>query len=143
MKNKIKKIIAIISILFFASPVLVLAQGGGGTGSAGGGGGGGGGGSFGGSSTGGPINIPNPIKANNLLDLINDIVTNVVLPIGAVVCVMYIIYAGLTFVTAQGKPAEIEKAKQRLLWALMGTGILLGAVGISQAVQLTVKALFP
>ena len=74
-----------------------------------------------------------------LMDVINAILNNIVMPIAAVVVVIYIIYAGFTYVTAQGKPAEIEKAHQRLLWALVGAGILLGAVGISAVVQSTVK----
>ncbi len=123
MKNKIKKILISISILFFVSPLLALAQGGVGSGS-------------------GDIIIPNPTKETNLLDLINSLLMNVALPIGAVLAVLYIIYAGFSFVTAQGNPKKIEDAKQRLLWALIGTGILLGAVGISKAVQLTVQALF-
>jgi hypothetical protein len=52
---------------------------------------------------------------------------------------LYIIYAGFTFVTAQGNPGEIQKAKQRLLWALIGAAILLGAAGIAEVVKTTVN----
>jgi hypothetical protein len=85
------------------------------------------------------ITISNPIKAKNLMELINDILSKILLPIGAVVVVISIIYAGFTFVTAQGKPAEIEKAKTRLLWTLIGAAILLGAVGISEVVKNTIE----
>jgi hypothetical protein len=124
MKSKIKKILVVSSIVFGLLPFFALA-----------------------SDTGTPnrITIPNPSSklGGDLLTAVNAILNNVILPIGAVICVIFIIYAGFTFVTAQGKPAEITKAQQRLLWALIGTGILLGAVGISNAVQLTIKALFP
>lgn len=86
------------------------------------------------------IAIPNPAGSNtNLMDIVNSIVSNVILPIGAVVVVLYIIYAGFTFVTAQGAPKEIEAAKGRLLWALIGGAILLGSVAISAAVRATIN----
>lgn len=86
------------------------------------------------------INIPNPAgNNNNLMDILNSIVSNIILPIGAVVVVLYIIYAGFTFVTAQGAPKEIEAAKGRLLWALIGGAILLGSVAISAAVKATIN----
>ncbi len=86
------------------------------------------------------INIPNPAgKNDNLIKIIQAVLDNIVLPIGAVLVVMYIIYAGFTFITAQGKPKEIEDAKRRFLWSLIGAAILLGASAISQAVQATLS----
>lgn len=86
------------------------------------------------------INIPNPAGSNNnLLTILKALLSNVVMPIGAVIVVLYIIYAGFTFVTAQGKPKEIEEAKKRLLWALVGAAILLGATAISAALCTTLK----
>ena len=87
------------------------------------------------------INIPNPINSGDLMSLITTLLRSVVMPIAAVLVVLYIIYAGFTFVTAQGKPGEIEKAKQRLLWSLIGAGILLGAVAISEVVERTVNTI--
>ncbi len=89
-----------------------------------------------------PIRIENPFKGGDSLpELITAILNNVVMPIAAVAVVIWIVWAGFTFVTAQGKPAEIEKAKSRLLWSLIGAGILLGAAGISAVVQNTIGAL--
>ncbi len=96
------------------------------------------------SENGVPVNfkIENPFKGGNTLtELIVALLNNVVMPVAAVAVVMWIIYAGFTFLTAQGKEAEIRKAKDRLLWSLIGAGILLGAVGISKVVENTVKAL--
>ncbi len=90
------------------------------------------------------VHITNPLDpsiGNDLPSLVSAVLNKIVLPLGAVVAVAYIIYAGFTFVTAQGKPAEIDKAKQRLLWALIGTGILLAAAGISTVVVNTVHCL--
>jgi hypothetical protein len=86
--------------------------------------------------------IDNPLKnADDLSGLVVALLNNVVMPIAAVASVLYIIYAGFLYVQAQGKPAEIQKAHQNLLWALIGIGVLLGAAGISQVVQNTVKSL--
>jgi len=93
-----------------------------------------------------PIDIPNPFNCGGatpctLMTLITSILNNVVMPVAAVAVVIWIVWAGFTFLTAQGKPAEIEKAKGRLLWSLIGAGILLGAAGISSVVQNTIGAL--
>lgn len=94
------------------------------------------------------VQIHNPLVScgsgqpcNDLMGLIAVILNNIVMPIAAVAVVIWIVWAGFTFITAQGKPAEIEKARQRLLWSLIGAGILLGAAGISKVVQVTVNAL--
>ncbi len=88
------------------------------------------------------INIPNPTTAGStLMAVLTAILNRVIMPIATVAVVMWIIYAGFTFITAQGKPAEIDKAKQRLLWSLIGAGILLGAAAISSVVQNTVQGL--
>ncbi|TSC69923.1 MAG: Uncharacterized protein CEO12_657 [Parcubacteria group bacterium Gr01-1014_46] len=92
------------------------------------------------------VKINNPFNCGNnpnctIMDLIVAILENIIMPIAAVAVTMWIIWAGFGFLMAQGKPAEIDKAKQRLLWALIGAGILLGAVGISKVVQNTVRVL--
>lgn len=96
-----------------------------------------------------PIKIANPFNCGGgsssgnctIFTLIYAILNNIVMPVAAVVVTMYIIYAGFTFLTAQGKPKEIQDAQQRLLWSLIGAGILLGAVGIAKVVENTIKAL--
>ena len=95
----------------------------------------------------GPINIVNPFKcptgsANcTIKDLINVIVDSILLPIGGVVAVVMIIYAGFLYVTAGGDPGQIKKAHDALLWAVIGAAILLGAWVISQAISGTIDTL--
>jgi type IV secretory pathway VirB2 component (pilin) len=95
------------------------------------------------------ISIPNPFncgdtsggtKSCTLLDLITAVLQKIILPIAAVAAVMYIIFAGFKYVQAKGNPGEIEKAHQRLLWTLIGVGVLLAAEGISVVLQNTVKS---
>ncbi|MEI6843600.1 MAG: hypothetical protein WCK48_03820 [bacterium] len=108
----------------------------------------GGGNTAGGSGTQVKVTLTNPLKCNSnqgdcdtILGLITTILNNVIMPIAAVFCVLWIIYAGFKYVTAQGNPKKVEDAHQTLLWALVGTGILLGAAAISQVVQTTVQSL--
>ena len=92
------------------------------------------------------INIPNPFNCGGtggsctLLTLLTAILNNIIMPIAAVVAVMYIIFAGFKYVQARGNPAEIQKAHQRLLWTLIGVGVLLAASGISLVLQNTVQS---
>jgi len=125
---------SIIIIALFVIPVFVLAQAGGNNSQS----------QTGGNNTTIGVKIDNPLNCGSsctLMGLVASILNDIVMPIAAVAVVMWIIYAGFTFITAQGKPAEIEKAKARLLWSLIGAGILLGAAAISNVVVNTVKSL--
>ena len=121
--KKLKKISIFITL--FLLPLFALAQG----------------------ETGGAtfnIHIPNPLEQkgiNTLLGLLNIILRDIIMPIAAVFVVVWIIYAGFTYVTAQGNETKIKAAHQRLLWSLVGAVILLGAAGISAVVQNTVNGL--
>jgi hypothetical protein len=86
------------------------------------------------------ITIDNPLKegTNSLYDFISLVVNNVILPIGGVIAVIYIIYAGFLFVTASGNEAKLKTAKTAFLYAVIGTAILLGAWAISEAVKGTI-----
>lgn len=88
------------------------------------------------------IDIPNPAGPNkDLMSILRLFLNNIIMPIAAVLVVMYIIYAGFTFVQANGNPKAIEDAKKRLLWGLIGAGILLGAAAISSAVCNTLNGI--
>jgi hypothetical protein len=126
MKTLKKMSIYLLISSIFVVPVFFLAQGG---------------------NTPISINIANPLSCgtgqdcSTLMGLITAILNNVVMPIAAVAVVIWIIWAGFSYVTAQGKPDKIKTAHDRLLWSLIGAGILLGAAGISAVVQRTITAL--
>ncbi len=61
--------------------------------------------------------------------------------IGMPFLVLAIIYCGFLFVSAQGKPEAIKKAKDALLYTLIGAAILLGSWGIAQLITSTVTEL--
>ncbi len=83
--------------------------------------------------SGGGFRFDNPIGATNFPELIYKILDAVV-KLGAVFVVLFIVYAGYKFVTAQGNPAEISAAKSILFYTLIGAVILLGAEAIAQVV---------
>ncbi len=89
------------------------------------------------------ISIPNPLAsgADSLYEFIDLIINTVILPLGGVIAVIYIIYAGFLFVTAQGNETKLETAKRAFLYAAIGTAVLLGAWAISAAIKATIDQL--
>lgn len=126
-------------------PILAIAEDIGGMGSGSDiGGMGSGNGTSGGQTVTQKINIINPFKCGGQIEcsipgLLKAIIKNILLPIGGVVAAIMIMYAGFLFVTARGEPAKITQAKTALLYAVIGTAILLGAWTISEAIQGTIK----
>lgn len=95
-----------------------------------------------------PMNIviTNPFNCGGstnctIVDLVKSIVNNILIPIGGVLAVLMIMYAGFLYVTAGGSDAQIKKAHQALLYAVIGAAILLGAWVISQAISATIDQL--
>ena len=119
-KLLIKMFLFVATTTIFLAPTLILAQG----------------------SNPPPIDIKitNPLKGgtDSIPVLLEKIISEALLPIGAVVVVVMIIYAGFLFVTAKGKPEDITKAKDALLYAAIGAGILLGARVLAGAIKATV-----
>ena len=87
------------------------------------------------------IVIKNPFKADNINELIEVLIDDILIPVGGVIAVLMIMWAGFLYVTARGKPDKIKTANQALLWAVVGAGILLGAWVISGAIGATIKQL--
>ena len=121
MMNYIRKnLLKIISVTFIlVSPVLSFAQ-----------------------VTGDPpiVTIDNPIGADTINELIKTILEGVI-KIGIPIIALAIIYCGFLFVSARGKPESIKKAKDALLYTLIGAAILLGSWAIAQLISETVLAL--
>ena len=84
--------------------------------------------------------IVNPIQAETINELIKTILEGVI-KIGIPVIVLAVIYSGFLFVSAQGNPEAIKKAKDALLYTLIGATVLLGSWAIAQLRSDTVLAL--
>lgn len=91
------------------------------------------------------IKINNPFNCGStnctLVDLLNAIIDKILIPVGAVIAVLMIMYAGFLFVTANGNEKQIEDAKQALLYACIGAAILLGAKILATAIKATIDQL--
>ncbi|HUY62758.1 MAG TPA: hypothetical protein VMV50_03150 [Candidatus Paceibacterota bacterium] len=102
-----------------------------------------------GTNTGGPsVTLTNPLNTgsncsatNTCLNVFLMDILQLVIRIGAVVVVVMLVYVGFLFVTAQGNESKLSRAKQALLWTIVGALILLGAEAIAQGIQATVQAL--
>lgn len=92
-----------------------------------------------------PPKLPNPLENNvdSVSEFVEAVLTNIVLPIGAVVVVFFIIYSGYLFVTAGGNEDKISDAKNTFKWVVIGSAILLGSWAIAKAVQGTVCQIAP
>jgi hypothetical protein len=89
----------------------------------------------------GLIKIDNPLKsgANTLEEFIVLLIKNVILPVGGVIAVIYIIYAGFLLVTARGNETKLADAKRAFFYAAIGTMVLLGSWVIAEAIKGTIK----
>jgi hypothetical protein len=78
--------------------------------------------------------VPNPAPCiNNLTDVIV-LIRNFIFAIIGVVVAGVVIYAGFTYMTAQGEPDQIKKAQSILLYTVIGVGVIALSVVIVQIV---------
>ncbi|MBI2642612.1 MAG: hypothetical protein HYW97_02095 [Candidatus Wildermuthbacteria bacterium] len=70
-----------------------------------------------------------PTQGEAVLDLIN-LVASWVFAIFVAVSIIFIVMGAFEFVTAQGDPAKITKARQSLIYAVIGIVLALIAVGL-------------
>ena len=85
--------------------------------------------------------ICNPIpKITSIPGLIQTILEGA-LRIGIPVVALAIIYSGFLFVFARGNSEKLSKAKDTLLYTLVGAAILLGSWAIALMIEATVKSI--
>lgn len=87
-----------------------------------------------------PASFSNPLAANTIEELLGSIL-KLVSRLGAIIAVLYFIYGGFLYVTAQGDENKIEKAHSTLKWAAIGTAVLLSAEIIAKVIEGTVKSI--
>lgn len=91
------------------------------------------------SSSGDKKLLANPLKSRSIEEFILKII-DVLLVFALPIIVLYIMYAGYLFVTAQGDSGQISTARSALLWAVVGGVIVLGARVIVAVIQGTITA---
>ncbi len=88
----------------------------------------------------GSFTLPNPIKANNIQDLVFQI-TDIVLIIAIPISVLLLIYSGFLFVKARGNETEVTEAKKTFYYTIIGIAVLFGARFLSEIVRGTIEQL--
>jgi len=84
--------------------------------------------------------IENPIKHKTINAFIKVLLEGVI-KISIPIIALAVIYSGFLFVAAQGNSEKLQKAKDALLYTIIGAAILLGAWSISILVSETILAL--
>lgn len=86
--------------------------------------------------------VPNPLgeNATTLTQVLANILDAIVLLLSPVIVIM-LVYSGFLFVAAQGRAEELTKAKQTLMYTLIGAAIIIGAKGISLVIQNSIECL--
>lgn len=77
--------------------------------------------------------IPNPLSVNNLSELLDKVVQFVQALI-LILAPIFIVWAGITFITSGGEPAKIQKGRNILLYTVIGIIVALLAQAILKAV---------
>jgi hypothetical protein len=84
--------------------------------------------------------VQNPLRAKSISQFIEQIL-QAVLVIGIPVAILFIVLAGLKFVTAMGNSDKIKDARNNLLNTVIGIGLFLGAWTLAQVIYNTVTRL--
>lgn len=89
-----------------------------------------------------PDTLCNPLQFSDLVSVIVAI-ADILLILAVPIIIIFIVYAGFLYVTAQGNSSKIQDAHRALLYALIGGAIILGAKVISAIIANTVNSITP
>ena len=78
--------------------------------------------------------FPNPLGSTSSFTQVVQKFADLVAKIGLPIATVFLIYAGLLFVTARGNDEQLKKAKATFYWTILGTAILVGASAFATAV---------
>jgi len=85
--------------------------------------------------------INNPIPNITSIPSLIQVILTAAIKVGTPVVALAIIYCGFLFVSARGNSEKLTKAREALLYTLIGAAILLGSWAIAQMISNTVFAL--
>ena len=84
----------------------------------------------------GIVELPNPLgKTTTISALIANIANFVIKYFAIPFAGLMLIIAGFRFVTAQGEPEKINKAKQNFVWTILGVGVVVAAQLLTTYIQ--------
>ena len=91
-------------------------------------------------SSGSSTALQNPLQMNDLVSVIVAI-ANILLILAVPIIIIFIVYAGFLYVTAQGNTTKIQDAHRALLYALIGGAVVLGAGVVGFIIANTVNSI--
>lgn len=85
------------------------------------------------------FSVPNFLKFGSIEELVVGIL-NVFIVIATPIIVIFIVYSGFMYVTAQGNAEQVKTATRSLTYAIIGGVLILGAVALSQVLANVVNS---
>ncbi len=83
--------------------------------------------------------LQNPLRGINNFEEFVELLLKAVINIGFPIAVLFIVYAGFLFVTAQGDTTKIQKAKDTFFYTIIGVALFLGSWTLAIIVKNTIK----
>lgn len=84
--------------------------------------------------------ITNPLKFDSISEFLNAIL-DVIILISVPIIILFIVYGGFKFISAQGNETKLSDAKRIIMYTLIGAVLILGAKVLAVAIQATVSEL--
>lgn len=72
------------------------------------------------------LDLPNPLSTDDPRVFIGQIIKAILGASGSIALLMFV-YGGLVYLTAQGESERIQRAKNTLVWAIMGLAVIFGS----------------
>ncbi len=88
----------------------------------------------------GAVDLTPPISSTSIPELIQKLI-DILVQIGMPIAALFIVWAGLQFVTAGGNESKLSQSRTTLWMTLLGAAILLGAKVIADTLAETIKGL--
>lgn len=83
------------------------------------------------------IEFHSPLKITGGITELVDVILKAIIQIGTPIAAIFIVYSGLLFVIARGNETKLTKAKETLMWTLIGTAVLIGSAVIAGVIKVT------
>jgi len=92
-------------------------------------------------TSGGGVQIQNPLGRIDSFPKLAKVLFDGLLPFGVSIGVLFIVWSGFKFVSAQGNPEKLKEARMTFIYTIIGIGIFLAAWSIAEVVQNTINSL--
>lgn len=90
----------------------------------------------------GPGSFPNPLRYHSI-DAFIAALLKVIVAVGTPIAIVFLVFSGFLFVTAQGNEEKLRTAKKALTWTVVGLAVLLGAQLFAGMIEATIQDVTP